>query len=67
MEKDKRVVRTRLYQQVADDIEEAILDGSYPPGSKLPSEQELADDYGVSRNVIREALKRLKERGLGFN
>ncbi len=66
MEKNKRVVRTRLYQQVADDIEEAILDGSYPPGSKLPSEQELADDYGVSRNVIREALKRLQERGLVY-
>ena len=64
METNKRVFRKRLYQQVADDIEVAILNGSFPPDSKLPSEQQLANEYGVSRNVIREALKRLKERGL---
>jgi GntR family transcriptional repressor for pyruvate dehydrogenase complex len=64
MDSNKRVFRKRLYQQVADDIETAILEGTYPPDSKLPSEQELANEYGVSRNVVREALKRLKERGL---
>lgn len=58
------VYRRRLYQQIADDIERLILDGTFPPESRLPSEQDLADQYGVSRNVIREALKSLKENGL---
>jgi DNA-binding FadR family transcriptional regulator len=62
----KRVTRKRLYQQIADDIERLILDGTYPASSRLPSEQEMADEYGVSRNVIREALKRLKERDLVY-
>lgn len=62
----KRITRKRLYQQVADDIERLILDGTLVPGSRLPSEQEMADEYGVSRNVIREALKRLKEHGLVY-
>jgi GntR family transcriptional repressor for pyruvate dehydrogenase complex len=62
----KRVNRKRLYQQVADDIERRILDGTLVPGSRLPSEQEMADEYGVSRNVIREALKRMKEHGLVY-
>jgi GntR family transcriptional repressor for pyruvate dehydrogenase complex len=53
-----------LYQQIADDIERLILDGTFLQDSRLPSEQELADRYGVSRNVIREALKSLKELGL---
>jgi GntR family transcriptional repressor for pyruvate dehydrogenase complex len=66
MKSNKKVFRKRLYQQVADDVEVAILNGTYPHDCKLPSEQELADEYGVSRNVIREALKRLNERGLVF-
>jgi GntR family transcriptional repressor for pyruvate dehydrogenase complex len=56
--------RQRLYQQVADSLESQILDGTFPVGSRLPSEQDLADRYGVSRNVVREALKRLTEHGL---
>lgn len=58
------VYRKRLYQQIADDIERLILDGTFPHESRLPSEQELAEHYEVSRNVIREALKSLKEKGL---
>lgn len=56
--------RRRLYQQIADDIEQLILDGTFAAGTRLPSEHELAEQYGVSRNVVREALKRLKEHGL---
>jgi GntR family transcriptional repressor for pyruvate dehydrogenase complex len=66
MDTNKKVFRKRLYQQVADDIEVAILNGTYPHDCRLPSEQELAKEYDVSRNVVREALKRLKERGLVF-
>ena len=59
--------RVNLYEQIADLIEEKILEGDdpdYAEGIKLPSEQNLANSYGVSRNVIREAIKLLKERGL---
>lgn len=58
------ISRRRLYQQIADEIEHAILSGVLAPGTRLPSEHELAEQYGVSRNVVREALKRLKEHGL---
>jgi len=60
----KKITRTRLYETVAEEIENAILDGQYEISSRLPSEQSLADQFEVSRNVVREALKVLQERGL---
>ena len=45
----------RLYQKVANKILEMITSGSYPPGTRLPGERELADRFEVSRVVIREA------------
>jgi GntR family transcriptional repressor for pyruvate dehydrogenase complex len=52
-----------LYEQIADSLEEMILnDGT--DFKRLPSEFDLVEKYGVSRSVIREALKTLKERGL---
>ena len=59
-----KVQQKRLPELVASDIEEAIFDGSFAIGSQLPSEQQLATQFGVSRNVVREAFKFLKERGL---
>lgn len=57
------VSRVNLYEQIADRLEELILSSEYT-GEKLPSEQALAEQFAVSRNVVREALKILKERGL---
>ena len=45
----------RLYQKVADRIVGMIESGSYPPGTRLPGERELAERFEVSRVVIREA------------
>lgn len=59
--------RVNLYEQVADNLEQMILnseDSQWGEGEQLPPEQELADQFGVSRNVVREAIKLLKERGL---
>jgi GntR family transcriptional repressor for pyruvate dehydrogenase complex len=42
--------------RVADELLAAIKDGRFPVGSKLPSERLLAEEYGVSRPVVREAL-----------
>lgn len=59
------LTRTNLYEQVADHLEEMILAADdFKEEDKLPSEAALAERFGVSRNVIRESLKLLKERGL---
>lgn len=54
----------RLYEQIIAQIEERILRGELQPGDKLPAERELADQFGVSRTAIREAMKALTQRGL---
>lgn len=51
-----------LYSNIAMKIEETMRD--LPDGTKLPSEREMAVHYGVSRNVIREALRLLCEKGV---
>jgi GntR family transcriptional repressor for pyruvate dehydrogenase complex len=60
---DYTVNKTNLYEQIAKTLELAIL-GAEIKAEKLPSEQELSKRFSVSRTVIREALKVLKERGL---
>src|SRR6202790_2799802 len=54
----------KLYQQIARQIAAAIAGGRYAPGDKLPSERELADDLGVSRPTIRDAMIALEFQGL---
>jgi len=53
-----------LPEQIAARIAEAIEGGELPPGSRLPSERELARIFGVSRLAVREASQRLEARGL---
>ncbi len=45
----------RLYHSVARNILDMIESGAYPPGTRLPGERELAEKFGVSRVVVREA------------
>src|SRR5882757_530071 len=54
----------KLYQQIARKIASAIAGGHYASGDKLPSERELADDFGVSRPTIRDAMIALEFQGL---
>jgi GntR family transcriptional repressor for pyruvate dehydrogenase complex len=54
----------RLYEQVVQQIEERIVNRELETGDKLPSELELADQFDVSRTVIREATKALRAKGL---
>lgn len=51
-------------EQIADQLREAIHRGQLEPGHRLPSEVDLAADYGVSRGTIRETYKLLASRGL---
>jgi GntR family transcriptional repressor for pyruvate dehydrogenase complex len=60
-----KVVRTsRLYEQIVQQIEDSVLNGSLKPGDQLPAERELAQRLGVSRTAVREAVKALREKGL---
>ncbi|MEU7317304.1 FadR/GntR family transcriptional regulator [Streptomyces sp. NPDC007083] len=54
----------RAYQRVAEQIEERILAGQLPPGSRLPAERELVRQFEVGRSTIREALRVLQSAGL---
>lgn len=51
-------------QQIASAVYRAILDGSLAPGTRLPSEDELADIFCVSRPTVSRALQRLKSSGV---
>jgi len=53
-----------LVAQVVDRLREQILSGVLPVGDGLPSEGQLAEDFGVSRNVVREAMRTLNGEGL---
>ncbi len=55
-----KVHRHRLHDDIALQLRDAILDGRFPPGAKLPAERELATEFGVNRTSIREALKTLE-------
>ena len=54
----------RLYEQIVQQIEHSIVTGELKIGDQLPSERELAEQFGVSRTAVREAIKALREKGL---
>lgn len=53
-----------LVERVAESILERIVGGELKPGDKLPSERELGEQFGVSRTVVREAVRGLTGRGV---
>lgn len=55
-----------LYSQLKELLRTRILDGTYPPLSRMPSENELGQAYGVSRITVRQALGDLQKEGLIF-
>lgn len=59
----KPVEPRRLYQQIADQIRELIERGGFEPGTRLPPERDLAQQLGVSRPSLREALIALDVEG----
>lgn len=56
-----------LYVQIRDSLRQQILEGSYAVHSRLPSENQLMQAYGVSRITIRQALRDLHNEGLVFS
>lgn len=55
---------TALYEQLVNKIEQDISSGKLAPGERLPSENALAEENGISRVTVRQALKLLSEMGL---
>ncbi len=60
----KPIRRRTLADQLAEDIADRILSGALAPGDSLPAGPELAQQYGVSRAVVRDATNLLAARGL---
>lgn len=58
------ISRTSASDEVYDQLVASIVEGEVDPGEAMPSERALADGLGVSRPVVREALKRLAHAGL---
>lgn len=58
------IQRESAAQQIAEQVRGAMLSGDLPAGQRLPSENELADEYHVSRPTIREAMRLLAADGL---
>jgi DNA-binding FadR family transcriptional regulator len=56
--------RRRIHEDVAEQLRDAILDGRFASGHRLPPERELADKFRVNRTSIREAIKVLEGLGL---
>lgn len=54
----------RLSDEVADTLLETILAQGLRPGARLPSERRLAEQFGVSRTVVREAIRSLATKGV---
>jgi DNA-binding FadR family transcriptional regulator len=61
---NKPVQKRTLADQLVDEIKKHILCGDLESGAALPSEAELAEQYGVSRAVVRDATRLLKAQGL---
>lgn len=60
----RKAKQARIFQDVVDQIQAAILDGRLSPGDRLPAERELGEMMGTSRGTLREALRVLEHMGL---
>ncbi len=56
--------QNRIFQDVVNQIQEAILQGRLKEGNKLPPERELKEMFKTSRGTLREALRVLEQKGL---
>ena len=58
-----KIKRDRVFEQISNEIKEQIASGILKPGDRLPPEGELARNYSVSRQTIREAMRILELSG----
>jgi DNA-binding FadR family transcriptional regulator len=60
----RRIRIEPAYKAVSAEIERSILSGALPPGAPLPTEQEMAERFGVNRSTVREAIRQIEQEGL---
>lgn len=60
---DKNLSKS-VYKQIIDFIKNKISTGQWPVGTKLPAQRQLAEQFGVNRSTVVEALDELKSEGL---
>jgi GntR family transcriptional repressor for pyruvate dehydrogenase complex len=60
----KRIDKSKLYTSIVDQIVEGIQSGAFPREAALPSEREFAEQLGVSRGSLREAIRILEHAGI---
>ena len=60
----KHAKQNRVFQDIVDQIQNAILNNTFEPGNKLPIERELKEMFNTSRSTLREALRVLEQKGL---
>ncbi|WP_300464181.1 FadR/GntR family transcriptional regulator [Desulfobacula sp.] len=60
----KKVRQVKLYEDIANQIEEEIISGEFKPGDKLPSERDLEEIFGASRGTIRQSFRILEQKGI---
>ena len=60
----RRTPIERIGTTVLREIVEQIVTGIHPPESMMPTEAALSEEFGVSRTVVRESMKRLQEKGM---
>ncbi len=60
----QKAKQNRVFQDVVEQIQDAILEGRVAPGEKLPAERELKEMFNTSRGTLREALRVLEQKGL---
>jgi GntR family transcriptional repressor for pyruvate dehydrogenase complex len=58
------VQKGRLADLVSSQLKESIFQGEYQPGEKMPPEHQLVKSFGVSRVIVREAIRNLEQAGL---
>src|SRR5207244_3312399 len=58
------VGKQRVAEEIVEQLRGLILKGSFAPGDKLPPERRLAEELGVNRASLREAIKSLEQMGL---
>ena len=56
--------QNRIFQDVVEQIQEAIIEGHLKVGDRLPPERELKEMLQTSRSTLREALRVLEQKGL---
>lgn len=60
----KKIDRKPLYERIADHIQDMIATHELAPGTRLPTERELAEQMGVNRTTVHQAVGLLQQRGL---